>query len=127
MNSIISEINKKFNTLYETVKSIDANDINKEFTRISTLVQSKLSDTIEQAKTLMEKHIVEVPYDNETSKFSFKVKDNALEVSVESNDGLNKNTTSITIPEDVDVMEINQTYNPKRKVLVFKFGKKSKK
>lgn len=128
INNFLSEVTKKTDSLIDSVKAIDFDinfdNLNDEMSKLTSTLQSKFSKVMANAKTLKEKHIIEIPYDNETSTFSFKIDGHALDVGVSSNDGVNRSGHMFTIPDDVDVTNVNQTYDPVRKVLIFKFGKK---
>lgn len=133
MNSLIRSIFAKSSqmidaavkSMHETINSIDFDEVDKEVKNTFASVKTRVNPLIEKVKTLAAKHVVEFPYDNETSKLSFKIENNVLTVNVSSFDGTVNNTHSMTIPENVDVNNIHQTYDANRKMIVFKFGMKS--
>lgn len=128
MHSLIkfmSEASRMIDATMNNIKSnIDFDSVNEKMTKFTTHAQDKISSLVKQVNTLRDKHIIEVPYDNQKSKFSFKIEGNVLEVGTTSNDGREQSGSRFTIPENVDMTNIRQTYDPIRKVLVFKFGKK---
>lgn len=122
--NLINKAAKLTDFAVDSVKNLDLGDFGKKMSELKTTVEAKTSKLMEQAKKLNEKHIIEIPFDNEESTFSFKVDGNTLDINVKSKDGLKEQGSRFTIPQNVDAMNVRQSYDEARKVMVFKFGMK---
>ena len=106
------------------LSSVRMNDMRNMITEKFASAYDKIDDALQRIKTISEDHIVSVPFDNETSTFTFHAKGNTLRIVITANEGDSTSEHSFVLPESIDVTNMRQTYDKEKKTLFFKFGKK---
>ena len=123
-NSGIASVKGMMQAANVALQSISLTDIGKACDEGMERLGNEFKRFKEQIKTFTDKHTVEIPFNTQTHHMSYEIRENTLSVNVKSNDDSQVSQHVITVPDDIDLTNMSQSYDSERKTMIFKFGKK---
>lgn len=128
----LNDFKKSIEEIHDTLSKVDADDIENRLNSLRKDINKEFDKLKDQFKAKMNKFIVEVPYDRDTQKMSFKIENGLITIVVETDEVsengsfISKSTTTRNIPESIDVNEFKHKYLEDEKKMLFIFkGKKT--
>ena len=102
--------------LNQALNEIDMENVEARFNELKEDFNKEFDKLKEKFYTVGKKFVVEIPYDRDTQKLSFKMENGIIPVVVETDETtangtfVSKSTTTRNIPESVNVNEFKQKY-----------------
>ena len=116
--------------LNQALNEIDMENVEAHFNELKEDFNKEFDKLKEKFYTVGKKFVVEIPYDRDTQKLSFKMENGMITVVVETDETtsngtfVSKSTTTRNIPESVNVNEFKQKYLEDEKKMLFIFKPK---
>lgn len=116
--------------LNQALNEIDMDNVEARFNELKEDFNKEFDKLKEKFYTVGKKFVVEIPYDRDTQKLSFKMENGMITVVVETDETtengtfVSKSTTTRNIPESVNVNEFKQKYLEDDKKMLFIFKPK---
>lgn len=116
--------------LNQALNEIDMENVEARFNELKEDFNKEFDKLKEKFYTVGKKFVVEIPYDRDTQKLSFKMENGMITVVVETDETtangtfVSKSTTTRNIPESVNVNEFKQKYLEDEKKMLFIFKPK---
>lgn len=123
-NNGLSAIKSMIKAANDMLQSFSLNDMGKACTEAQEKFIADLKHFKTQFLNFMDKHTIEVPFNNKTEFLSYEINEDVFSVNVNSKDCKRVSNHVFTLPPDADTSEMSQSYDSERKMMVFKFGKK---
>lgn len=123
-NSALASIKNSIKTANDIMQNFSLNDMGKAMDEAQERLKGEFSRFMNQIKNFTDKHVVEVPFNNNTDTFSFEIRGNILSINVRSKDESHISNHVFEIPQDVKIEEMSQSYDSERHILTFKFKRK---
>lgn len=123
-NSGLSAIKSMIKTANDMLQSFSFSDMGKACTEAQEKFIADIKHFKSQFLNFIDKHTIEVSFNNKTDYLSYEMTEDTFTVNVNSKDCNHVSNHVFTLPPDVEVSEMTQSYDSERKVMVFKFGKK---
>lgn len=122
--SALASIKTSLREANEMLQSFSLTDVGKACDEAQKRIVDEFNRFKKQIKGFIDKHTVEVPFNNKTDKLSYEVVENLFTVHVTSKDNSHTSTHAFELPDEIDTSDMAQSFDSERKVMIFKFGKK---
>ena len=111
----------------EMRRLVDEFDFDKAEREVTSTIKEVMTNLKRHIKNLTDKYVIEVAYDRNTQILTYTIDGNLITIVVkldsEDPNIQSSSTTTVTIPENVNVNTIVQHYNADDKKMVFVFKK----
>lgn len=111
----------------EMKRMVDEFDFDKAEREVTNTIKEVVANLRKHIKNLTDKYVIEVAYDRNTQILTYTIDDNIITIVVkldsEDPNIQSSSTTTVTIPENVNVNTMVQHYNADEKKMIFVFKK----
>lgn len=122
-NSALDAVKKSFDEMNKAINSFELNDIDKMFEDVNKTLSKKTNELKKRFKNTNSTFEVIIPYDRDNDTLETKIENSYFKAFVKSLDGETEKTTSVYIPEDIDVNSVSHKYDSEKQIMHFVFKK----
>lgn len=126
-NSALNSFKGFSNSVNKAINDFEFEDIDKAFDdmqkRMDASFKSMEKRFRKRVKDSEDSYEINIPYDRNTDTLTTTINGDQFTAVVKSSDGTNERSTSIYIPEDVDINSVSRRYDEATQKMYFTFKK----